>query len=245
MQNTTWFENWFNTPYYHLLYKKRNDKEAADFITNITKKLALKPHSKILDAACGRGRHAITMHELGYDVTGIDIAEQNIEFANKYAEAGLEFMVHDMRNLLYTNYFDVVSNLFTSLGYFDSARGDARAIETFAKALKPKGLLIIDFFNAHKVIKNFSSTPIHLEVEGIKFTTQKEILNNHIYKHIEVNDMGKMYHFKESVRLMMDTDFEAYFEANNLNLLHAYGDYGLNAFDKEKSDRLILVAQKG
>ena len=66
-----WFASWFDTPYYHTLYKYRDDTEARIFIDDLFK--ALKPDSnhRILDLACGRGRHAIYMNKKGFDVFGV------------------------------------------------------------------------------------------------------------------------------------------------------------------------------
>ena len=69
--NKEWFEKWFDTNYYHLLYQSRNDKEARDFISNLVAFLQIPPHSKVIDIACGRGRHAIYLHEKGLKVTGL------------------------------------------------------------------------------------------------------------------------------------------------------------------------------
>jgi len=53
-----WFEHWFNSPYYHILYKDRNEKEAQIFIDNLISYLQIPKKSNILDIACGNGRHS-------------------------------------------------------------------------------------------------------------------------------------------------------------------------------------------
>src|SRR5690606_39956577 len=64
----TWYKNWFDTPYYHILYKDRDYAEAQLFIDNITQYLNLPENARVLDLACGRGRHSIYLNSLGYDV---------------------------------------------------------------------------------------------------------------------------------------------------------------------------------
>ena len=70
----TWFETWFDTPYYHQLYCDRNEQEAADFISNLVSFLGLKKGEKLLDMGCGKGRHAKIFHDFGLTVTGVDLS---------------------------------------------------------------------------------------------------------------------------------------------------------------------------
>ena len=80
-QNKEWFKTWFDTKYYHVLYQNRNDDEAELFMKNLLSFIELKKNSKILDMPCGKGRHAIFLNKLGYDVVGADLSENSIEYA--------------------------------------------------------------------------------------------------------------------------------------------------------------------
>jgi 2-polyprenyl-3-methyl-5-hydroxy-6-metoxy-1,4-benzoquinol methylase len=97
-----------------------------------------------LDLACGKGRHARTLHALGLNVLGTDLSPQSIAFANESTVDGLRFQVHDMREPLHNESFDAVFNLFTSFGYFDSTAENQRVIDAVACMLNPNGFLIID-----------------------------------------------------------------------------------------------------
>ena len=90
-----WFESWFSSPYYHILYKNRDDSEAARFIDNIIRYLDPAPNAKILDAACGKGRHSIYLNRKGFDVTGIDLSEPSIEIAKKHENKKLANILAD------------------------------------------------------------------------------------------------------------------------------------------------------
>ena len=125
-----WYTSWFNSPYYHILYKDRDYTEAGRFMDKLTADLQLEKGSKILDLACGKGRHSIYLSELGYDVTGADLSPKNIEAAKKYERPGLRFVIHDMC-LPFLEKFDAIFNLFTSFGYFESPNDNLRAIRTF------------------------------------------------------------------------------------------------------------------
>src|SRR5664279_4672531 len=102
----TWFKDWFNSSYYHLLYFNRDDREAAAFIDKLINYLQPHPGSKMLDVACGKGRHSIQLAGKGFDVTGIDLSEDSILEALKNENDQLHFYQHDMRLPFRINYFD-------------------------------------------------------------------------------------------------------------------------------------------
>ena len=149
-----WFETWFNSHYYHILYQHRDDAEAKRFISNLLQYLRPQNDSKILDLACGKGRHARFIAEKGFDVTGTDLAPESIAFAKQSEHEHLHFQVSDMREQFAENEFDYVFNFFTSFGYFENKNDNYRAMESIATALRPKGFLVIDFMNARRVMLN-------------------------------------------------------------------------------------------
>ena len=118
MIKAEWYVDWFNSPYYHLLYNNRNEDEANLFIDNLCNKLELKTNTKIWDLACGKGRHAIALSKKGYHFIGSDLSENSILEAKKNSTKNLDFFLHDMRLPFSIKNFDAVFNLFTSLGYF-------------------------------------------------------------------------------------------------------------------------------
>lgn len=241
--NREWFCNWFNTPYYHILYKNHNSKEAETFIDNLLAKINLPEHARITDIACGKGRHSIYLNKKGFDVTGIDISAESIKHAKTFENDTLHFSVHDMRRPFITNYFDAALNLFTSFGYFKTEHENALAIKTMYLALKRNGVVVIDFFNANCAVKNIIQNE-EKTIEGITFKIKKQITGKTLIKDIEFDVKGKHFHFAEEVMLLALNDFEKYFEAAGFKIVNLFGDYSLNAYDPEKSARLILVGVK-
>jgi len=243
MSSPQWFENWFNSPYYHLLYNHRNYDEALEFIQNLSRLLSLNEHDKVWDLACGKGRHSMALHKLGLDVTGTDLASNSIQEANQSAENGLDFYVHDMREPFRENHFDVVLNLFTSLGYFDDENDNEKVFRNIDFALKTNGWFAIDFFNKHKVLKSFRSG--YTEKRGeITFHIQKSIKNNRIIKHIEFNCGEKDYFFEEQVSLLELEDLKNFAKNTSLKIQKVYGNYQFEEFDPAQSDRLIVIFKK-
>jgi SAM-dependent methyltransferase len=238
-----WFEDWFNSPYYHMLYKNRDQCEAGEFMDHLIELLDIPRDSRLLDLACGKGRHAVYLNKKGYDVTGIDLSPASIEDASKHENERLHFYVHDMRKLFRTNYFDVILNLFTSFGYFGSSRDDQSTINAVCKGLKEDGIFVLDFFNSRKVI----ATLIRSEektANDIVFHITREVMDGFIVKHIRFNDKGKEYHFAEKVKALSLENFRTYFAKAGLNIIDIRGSYQLEKFDADNSDRLILIAKK-
>ena len=116
---TQWYASWFNTPYYHILYRDRDHAEARTFMDKLTHHLGLSRESHILDLACGRGRHSLYLNSIGFEVTGVDLSEESIAYAKQFENDRLHFDIHDMCKP-YSKKFDAVFNLFTSFGYFEN-----------------------------------------------------------------------------------------------------------------------------
>jgi len=238
-----WFKDWFNTSYYHTLYGQRDENEAKLFINNLLNFLKPCDGARFLDLACGKGRHSFDLSSHGYSVCGVDLSTESIAEAKTLANSKLEFDVHDMRKPYKTAYFDYVCNLFTSFGYFDAQEDNLLTLSAVCQDLKPKGVFVQDFFNAHKVQKNLVPYEIK-SIEGIDFEITKEIKDKRVIKTIRFNDLNEDFEFQEKVSLFDLDDFKTMYRNSGLNLLHVFGDYQLNAFDPENSDRLILIAEK-
>jgi SAM-dependent methyltransferase len=243
MLQKEWFEAWFDSPYYHILYKHRDDQEAASFIDRISSLLNINFGAKVLDLACGRGRHAIYLSQLGYDVIGLDLSEKSIARANAMSNDKLHFYVHDMRNLFRSNYFDYIFNLFTSFGYFERDNDDLRVLQNVSKSLVKGGVFIFDFLNVGKI--QFEGEVVeHKQEDDIQFAITKREQHGRIVKSIEFNHQGMDFHFEERVKLISLATFEQYMKASGLEIMHLFGNYELQDFNEQQSDRLIIIARK-
>ena len=240
-----WFENWFDSKYYHILYQNRDNQEANLFIKNILTVLEPQQDSQFLDLGCGSGRHSIQINKKGFHVDGVDLSKKSLEKAIDYQNEKLKFYQEDMRNINSIDKYDIVLNLFTSFGYFDNDKDHELVFQKIFKALKNNGYFIIDFFNAKKILKTH---PKHIFEKKILNNIMFEIEKNHdsqfIYKKIKITDGGKTYVYHEKVRLITKQKFLNYFKNLKINLKSTYGDYHLNKYNSTSSDRLILIFQK-
>jgi SAM-dependent methyltransferase len=243
MINKEWFKDWFDSPYYHLLYQSRDEEEAHHFIKRLIDRFSLKRGLKIIDIACGKGRHSKFISTLGFDVTGIDLSAESIAYAQKDESSRLHFARHDMREVFEPSYFDVALNLFTSFGYFENEDENKKAIQSMAGNLVNNGYLVIDFLNVKKVISNLPVKEAKT-IEGITFNINKFLAKGYITKEIEFSDEDEQYHFTEYVKDIRLSQFQEYLNESGLEILHTFGNYHLEPFEENNSDRLILICKK-
>jgi len=234
-----WFTSWFDSPYYHILYKDRGNDEAKSFMANLTSYLNIPEDGKILDLACGKGRHAVYLNSRGYDVTGVDLSPQSIVYAKQFENKTLHFDVHDMSKP-YSQQFDAVFNLFTSFGYFENEEDNLNTIKAIKSNLKDNGVGVIDFMNVDFVIDNLIEEN-NKTIEGIDFNLKRNVVHGYIIKDISFKIDNISYNFKERVKALKLDDFIDMFQKANIQLLDVFGDYKLNKFDKITSERLILI----
>jgi 2-polyprenyl-3-methyl-5-hydroxy-6-metoxy-1,4-benzoquinol methylase len=249
MPQKEWFATWFDSPYYHLLYQHRDDNEAKLFLDHLVQKLALPNSARVLDLACGKGRHSLTLAQMGFEVVGADLAPNSIFAAQEQAEKlgvkNVEFCVHDMRQAMETSPIDAVFNLFTSFGYFDTLAENQAVCKALSTMLTPNGLLVIDFLNATKVCANLNPAET-IAREGVVFEIKRWHNDTHIYKQIEVlaaPDKTQIGVFTERVQALTKSDFEALLAAD-FDIIETFGSYHLTPFDQQTSERLILIAKK-
>lgn len=241
-----WFATWFDTDYYNLLYRNRNYAEADAFVEKLFEAGLLKSGTRILELACGKGRHARAMHRLGAEVVGVDLSPHSIQAAKAYEEPGLRFDVHDMRDPFpgEEGSFDAVTNLFTSFAYFDDATENARVLANVAQVLKPGGTFVLDFMNAPPIVQKL--IPIHdLEHDGVRFHITKEYVGGKIIKTIQVDDHGKPAGpFQERVQAFSPEELGLLCEAAGLEVEEVYGNYQLEPLLADSSPRCILFCRK-
>ena len=173
--NKNLYKSWFDTPFYHILYKNRDYKEAEMFTKKLMEFIKLPIKSKVLDLACGKGRHSINLNKMGYNVTGVDNSIESIKKASKYNSETLKFKVHDMRKPLGQK-FDLIVNFFTSFGYFDDFEDNLKTLDSIKSSLNKDGLAVIDFLNIKYLRNNLINENIE-EIDGIKFYLNRSIKN--------------------------------------------------------------------
>lgn len=242
-QAVDWFENWFDSPYYHLLYRHRDTVEAQEFMDLLIERVPFSPGATVLDVACGKGRHSIYLSSKGFDVTGFDLSEQSIAHNLAYGNERLHFYRHDMRDVFRVNYFDYVINLFSSFGYFDRDQDNHHAMLSSVKALKKGGTFVFDYANS-AWIRNSLVSASEEKADGILFKIKKHVREPFVVKEIELEDAGVVHHYCERLRLFKPEVLTEMMRSCGLEIKSVYGDYSLHPFDQADSSRMIVVAVK-
>jgi SAM-dependent methyltransferase len=243
MNDKEWFESWFDTSYYHLLYNHRDEKEAEKFISNLLQLLQLPKGSAVLDAACGKGRHAKFFSCQGLETTGFDLSVNSILEAKKLENEHLKFEVWDIRKVFQKNSFDLVTNLFSSFGYFKEEENDQLAISAMANSVKAGGTFVMDYMNGEKIIKLLKPREI-IDKGDIQFHIQKKLVNGFIQKKIEFLADGEDHQYEENLKIIKPEQFNKLFANAGLEITHRFGDYDLNPFNAAESMRQIMIAVK-
>lgn len=244
-QKVPWFKNWFNSPYYHQLYFRRDESEAATFISKLIDYLHPSPESYMLDIACGKGRHSRLLASKGFNVTGIDLSEDSIRQAKEFETEKLQFYVHDMRLPFWMNFFDYAFNFFTSFGYFNTRREHDNAVRTIAQSLKDKGTFVIDYLNVHYAEDNLVHKS-EVEIDGVNYFLTKWFDETHFYKKIVVEDDRRdtpIEHMEKVAKFTLG-DFTEMLSFQKLQIREVYGDYNFSAYHLHSSPRLIIIARK-
>lgn len=251
-----WFKKWFNSQLYLDLYKHRDTNDAKKIISLISKNITLPKGSKVLDLACGSGRHSILFAGKGYNVLGIDLSGYLIKQAEKitklkypqYSER-LKFEIKDMRDISHKNEFDLIVNLFSSFGYFDTDKENYRVVNGVSKALKKGGFFFFDFLNSQYLKKNL--IPYDVKLRNHYGVIQvREINNGFVKKNIFFikNNNKSSYpvinNFYEKIKLYSLKDFRIFFNKAGLKIIKVFGNYSGKNYNPSDSERLIILARK-
>jgi len=244
-----WFEEWFSSKLYLELYQHRDVEDARQIINLLQRSIPINTRSKVLDIACGAGRHSLELARRGFEVTGFDLSEFLIGQAKKNLKSAKEknlhvkFFIKDMRNFNYKNSFDIAVNIFTSFGYFEDDRENFRVIENVSRSLKKNGYFLFDFLNKSYLEKNI--VPFSKNKIGQYVMKQKRrIENGFVKKEILIESKDKVMRFEEKLKLYSVVEFKNTFESYGLVIKKLFGDYYGNKFHESKSQRLIIIAQK-
>ena len=241
-----WYQQWFASEEYLDVYRHRNDEDSERIINLILSNIDLASNAKILDAACGAGRHSINFAEKGYNVRGFDLSETLLKIAQKEAEEknlDIEFSLADKRFFKIDEKFDLIVSLFTSFGYFYSVDENFAFPRNAFHMLSENGYYVLDYLNKVFLEENLVKFS-HRIIHNKEIKESREISEGRVVKRIEIRKNGEKKEFFESVKLYSFGDIENEFSRIGFKVFKVFGDYSGEIFDQSKSERCIIIFKK-
>ncbi len=251
------FDQDYIKTYIDITPQELTDKQVS-FLINKLKPISKK---KILDLGCGYGRHTLKLAKLGCSIIGLDYSKLFLNIAKRQAaKEGIKanFVTGDMRKLGFKNKFDAVICMFTSFGYFNEYTDHEDTIRGVAKALKSKGIFLLDLNNPARrlagIIKNgkldkkrkiLITKKIFKLSNGLKVTiTQEFDLIKMRWKLIRQWKEGKRNKkYSSDIYLFTLPEIKHLLEHNGFKVEKTWGDFDGSLFNLE-SRRLIILARK-
>lgn len=245
-----WYRESFGAEYL-ALYAHRDDAEARADIQAALALAGIEPPARILDLACGAGRHLRALCAEGFDgLVGLDLSPELLAAAAEaLGGAGrcrVDLVRADMRRIPFVGSFHGIFSLFTSFGYFEREEEDAQVLKGAYEALRPDGVLLMDVMNRPWVLANLVACDTCQR--GERQVTNRRCLTDdgkRVTKDCEVRyPDGSVRRFYESVRLYACHELVALLRGVGFAHVRAYGSLAGELYTEE-SPRLVLLAQRG
>ncbi|MBK7497627.1 MAG: class I SAM-dependent methyltransferase [Ignavibacteriales bacterium] len=241
-----WFKDWFNTQEYLNVYQHRNESDAEDHIKLILGNVKIPSGAKILDMACGAGRHAIILARKNFHLTAVDLSENLISIAEQSAQnenLKINFVHSDIRKYETNDKFDLIINLFTSFGYFESDEENYAVLQKAYHLLVENGFFVLDFFNSEFLRQNLVEFSEE-NLGGAEIHQYRKIKNNRVTKKIVITKNGNLSTYEESVRMFSKDEIVNAIQNIGFDIYKTFGDFLGSEFDKLSSPRLIMICKK-
>jgi SAM-dependent methyltransferase len=243
-----WWEDYFDATFVEIyrdfLTPERTEREIA----GLREMVALPHGARVLDLACGWGRHSIALARAGFEVTGLDFSETLLARARKRAAAAgvsAGFVHGDMREIPWTGRFDAVLSLYSSLGYFLSDDEDLRVLRGAAAALAPGGCFVMETMHRDHIVGGFAERDWWETDGGATVWVEREFdavegVSREWTRWSKGKERGEKYH---ELRIRTATESDRLLRQAGLVPVEWYGDWELAPFT-HKSEDLIVVCRR-
>ena len=235
---TEWFEEWFGEEYLQL-YPHRDAAEAERAVALILERTGFIAGWRVLDVACGAGRHARALEAAGARCVGLDLSMALLRVARGVTRAPL--VRADMRALpVRPGSMDLTVNLFTSFGYFERDEEHTAALHEMVATLRPQGWFVIDFLNSAAVRAQLVPRETR-RLDGAEVAVARSVSVDGRYVCKTITTAGGR-RFTERVRLFGADEITAMLAEARVTIRHRFGDYDASPLGAD-SPRTILFGQ--
>lgn len=187
--------------------------------------LNLKKKDKILDLACGHGRHILELKKRGYNIEGLDFSSYLLKIARNTAQRAnlqIKFYKQDIHNINLKIKYDKIFLFFSEFGLFDADK----VLKNISKVLKTNGLFLLDCDNVFRLIQyliKHHNTPYKFDFTNMELREKQK------------NSQGVRYYIVPELKTL--------FQNNGLKIISIYGNYAKESLNIN-SKRIVLVGKK-
>jgi len=240
---TSWYKDWFESELYLQIYSHRDEKDAEQLLKLILANIDLKQNADIFDCPCGNGRYSIQLARLGYNIFSMDLSNNlllNFIKNIKNEELKVRIFRGDILNIPLKKKFDVILNLFTSFGYFDTDEKNFSFFRQSKYLLKKNGRIVFDYLNPEFVMRNIISEEKQ-SFGGKEIFIRRRIEDDFVIKEIKFVDSDGSHNYFEKVKLYSHNSLENHFDKIGFRVENTFGNYSGEVFDNQQSNRIIMI----
>ncbi len=249
VKNADWYKNIWTLDIKSHSWVEETEKQ-VNFIIDT---LSLNGNERILDLACGFGRHALAFARKGYSVVGVDITKDYIDDAintAKLASLDIDFIHSDIRDLSFKNEFDVVLNMADgAIGYLENDEENFKIFDVIANALRPGGKHFMDICNAEHAEQYFPKKCWDMGAKALSLSEfdwdrEKRRMLFGGYEIIFDEIARKPEPFEaDTIRLYSKAELEAILQQRQMTIINTFSNYsGQEASNKEL--QLMVYSKK-
>ncbi len=244
MSEKDWFEDqWFWEEYRSVLFPQERLNKTSKQVDRFEELLELEEGDRILDLACGIGRHSLELARRGYEVTGLDLSKAYMkEAADKAGDLPVEFIQADMRTFVREEHYDAVINFWSSFGYFKDEVENYQVLQNVYASLKKGGRFLLDVMGKEILNRIYTERDWGRLDNGF-FLEERFLRDDYLESNWILIKDGEVMEHRFLYKLYSRDELKRLLRRSGFSSIEIYGDLYRSNYGKN-SERLIAMAKK-